>query len=293
LVMAYDEGAIDSVLYSWDQGMTWRLLKISESPFQIENVIIEPEAVSQKFIVYGWEDSSGVLVYLDFSELHTRECQGHDAPDSKDSDYETWTPSDGRTGGKCLMGHKIAYTRRKREAQCYIPEAHERMVFLENCTCTEEDFECDYGFTRKVEGGPCVADKDAVIPPPPTTCQDFQRVSKGYRRVAGDTCVGGEQWDPVLFPCPSVLGHHYGKIILIILLIVVIALVIGNFYHKVEWMGDVVHRVKGWFGDGRGRYRPIGDDHGPASALEDGDEFDLDNDHAHLMNDNERGNGNI
>lgn len=33
--------------------------------------------------------------------------------------------------------------------------------FLETCPCIEDDWECDFGFYRKIEGGPCVpiADK--------------------------------------------------------------------------------------------------------------------------------------
>jgi len=71
IVMAYDEGSTDRLLYSWDQGVSWKELKISDTPIQIENIIIEPEATSERFVVYGWQDDSvGVMIYVDFSELH-------------------------------------------------------------------------------------------------------------------------------------------------------------------------------------------------------------------------------
>ncbi len=121
VVMAYDEGSTDSIMYSWDQGVTWQTHKISEIALQVENIIIEPEAISTHFVIYGWQDDSvGVLIYVDFSELHDlTTCAGHDSPDTPHSDYETWSPSDGRLGGKCLLGHKVSYTRRKRVSQCF------------------------------------------------------------------------------------------------------------------------------------------------------------------------------
>jgi len=30
------------------------------------------------------------------------------------------------------------------------------MMFIDVCECTVEDWECDYGFYRKIDGGPCV-----------------------------------------------------------------------------------------------------------------------------------------
>ncbi len=87
LVMADDTTLSHSVWYSWDSGHSWTELIISDFAFQIENIIIEPTATSQVFIVYGWHENSGVLVYLNFGELHLRECVGRDRPNMEDSDY--------------------------------------------------------------------------------------------------------------------------------------------------------------------------------------------------------------
>jgi len=245
IVMAYDEGSTDSVMYSWDQGISWKTLKISDTPIQVENIIIEPEAVSTHFVVYGWQDDSvGVMIYIDFAELHEmRTCSGHDAADSASSDYETWSPSDGRLGGKCLMGHRVSYTRRKRASQCFNPEDHEREQFIENCPCTAEDFECDYGYKRKIEGGECVPDPDAK-PLPAEKCHDFYYVSKGYRRVSGDTCTNGAQWDRVQVPCSILSSSHFGTILLVLLAFIVIALGVATFYGKLECVEDAVDFLK-------------------------------------------------
>lgn len=51
--MANDQKATDHLLYSYDEGVTWRKLKFSEDPVQITNIITEPANTSQRFIVYG------------------------------------------------------------------------------------------------------------------------------------------------------------------------------------------------------------------------------------------------
>ena len=33
--------------------------------------------------------------------------------------------------------------------------------FIETCECVNDDWECDFGFYRKIEGGPCVSISDA------------------------------------------------------------------------------------------------------------------------------------
>jgi hypothetical protein len=45
--------ATTEIEYSWDEGMTWTALKISENPIFVENIIIEPNSISQQFIIYG------------------------------------------------------------------------------------------------------------------------------------------------------------------------------------------------------------------------------------------------
>ena len=42
--------------------------------------------------------TQGVVVTLDFKDLHEPQCQGADKPGTDGSDYELWTPFDGRHG---------------------------------------------------------------------------------------------------------------------------------------------------------------------------------------------------
>ena len=67
--------------------------------------------------------------------------------------------------------------------------------FVETCPCIEDDWECDYGFYRKIEGGPCVPladnfEEDEVpdLLKPPKDCKNTYMKTRGYRKVSGDYC---------------------------------------------------------------------------------------------------------
>jgi len=42
--------------------------------------------------------NAAFLVYTDFSQLHEPQCKGADNAGDDNSDYELWTPHDGRFG---------------------------------------------------------------------------------------------------------------------------------------------------------------------------------------------------
>jgi hypothetical protein len=60
---------------------------------------------------------AGVLVHFDFSHLHTRDCIGLSQPGTVNSDYETWSPTDGMSN--CILGQTSVYVRRLRDAACF------------------------------------------------------------------------------------------------------------------------------------------------------------------------------
>lgn len=112
--------------------------------------MIEPSASSQKFIVIGFKQSDsveGFVVHLDFTPLHERACQGVWSTSQSSSDFERWSPYDGRHGAQCLLGRHIYYTRRKRNSKCFIDSELPR-PFITNCECTDYDYECDEGYAR-------------------------------------------------------------------------------------------------------------------------------------------------
>lgn len=122
--------------------------------------------------------------------------------------------------------------RRKRENECFNGEEFERKKFIENCECTEEDWECDLGYSRE-KSGPCKSlNKQEIDYSPPGNCSSYYYVSQGYRKVAGDSCIGGVNHEPLKIPCPGYLIDNkwsgYIKVLFLLLLIVVALLVITN-----------------------------------------------------------------
>lgn len=152
--------------FTWDEGQTWSTLQISSFPMIVENIIIEPNSISQQFLLYGVaapaeggeeqeknvSGNKAILTYLDFSSLHVRECEGVYAAQYGygESDYELWSPHDGRhgTSNNCFLGQHVTYERRKQDAECHNGEAYDRVITRTNCECTDLDYECDFGYVR-------------------------------------------------------------------------------------------------------------------------------------------------
>jgi Sortilin, neurotensin receptor 3, len=47
IVIAKKNIAITEIEFSWDEGENWQTLKISDVPVYVENIIIEPNSISQ------------------------------------------------------------------------------------------------------------------------------------------------------------------------------------------------------------------------------------------------------
>lgn len=109
IVLADDQIATDTILYSWNEGISFDKLKFTDSPIEISNIIIEPSNTGTSFVVYGENEfGAGVVVGLDFSSLHQRVCKGVDSPNTEESDFEYWTPN-GNISPSCLLGNNASF----------------------------------------------------------------------------------------------------------------------------------------------------------------------------------------
>lgn len=205
IVMADDLRKTAQVVFSWNEGQSWYDFQVSSVPFEVDNIITEPNVTSTSFIMFGTRSEGvGILYFLRFDSLIFPACKGLWAADSVSSDYETWTASDGVSTDKCLLGQQVTYTRRKRTSQCFNGEKMERPTLVKNCACTQEDYVCDIGFVRSLGSLECKYGGDSMMPTAlkPATCSGtFTR--SAYRKVAGDRCEGGWEPSPVAVPCPS------------------------------------------------------------------------------------------
>jgi len=147
-------------------------------------------------------------LYFDFSELHERKCEAPNFPGQPFSDYELWSPTD-VSGNECLLGRHVVFVRRKPEAQCFNGDFHERITINTSCPCSRDDYTCDFCFQETaVEDPVCILSeecKNAGYDPAkasrPNPCKEFYNVTQGYRKVVGDSCVGGLNLLPQKMSC--------------------------------------------------------------------------------------------
>ncbi|KAI9776593.1 MAG: vacuolar protein sorting/targeting protein PEP1 [Geoglossum umbratile] len=189
------------VFYTLDEGKSWKRHVFSEELMSIDEITTVPTDNSREFLLWGRVVSTRSIatVNLDFSGLpqRSRKCRLEDGEDGK-SDYEIWEPKHPEQEGNCLFGHVRQYHRKKTDAQCYngvqiisTPE------IKRNCSCTRQDFECDWNFERQNDGTckPVGKPKDYS-----QICKDDPNAIEyneptGYRRIPITTCQGGSEFN--------------------------------------------------------------------------------------------------
>jgi hypothetical protein len=206
LLMADWVHATRHAFYSKDQGYSWQKFEFAPEPelVNVANILTELSAMITQFTIYGTSTRTGkgVLYHVDFDQIGLPVCKGLKSPNMDTSDYETWTPSDGKADERCLLGRQKLYTRRKQLAGCLNSQVMEWPVTVKNCTCTEEDYECESGFVRKIGSLECLPENVADYmfdedgnPGVCATAEQFEADS--HRLVSQDTCKGG--WRPKKF----------------------------------------------------------------------------------------------
>ena len=161
------------------------------------------------------------------------------------SQYESWSPGYG-----CVLGRKNTYRRRKPDALCVPLESHDGPD-ADHCTCTAADWECDVGYVRESQDDPDAAcalesGKDAPDDTERGECpaDGYYRITRGYRRVAGDSCIDGadDPFAPSRKWCGNEVSGSPGASrapLFIVLGIAVITLAIGGawVYRRAKVLG--------------------------------------------------------
>jgi hypothetical protein len=110
MLLVDDTKAVDSIMYTFDQGLTFQSIKLdpeSKTKYKITEVTTEPQSTSQKFVLFGYSESNSrelVAFHFDFSGLHDRQCISD--INFSNTDFEKWTPSS-KTGNNCLFGKQV------------------------------------------------------------------------------------------------------------------------------------------------------------------------------------------
>ncbi|KAG1874332.1 hypothetical protein F4604DRAFT_2009684 [Suillus subluteus] len=198
IVIVNDKEPTDHVLFTTDEGLTWREFKFTTEKIRVRDIMTVPGDTSRKFMLLGrYPTTAGsVIVHLDFSSLTHRKCLV-DAQNPGHDDFELWSPSEERDS-LCLFGRQTLYHRRKRDVNCVVGDTSKALdKVVRNCRCTLQDFECAFNHIRNGEGE-CVLLLGASPLPPDDSCRDredywYERTT--YRKVPYSTCEGGDRID--------------------------------------------------------------------------------------------------
>ncbi|KAG7282267.1 hypothetical protein CRUP_033794, partial [Coryphaenoides rupestris] len=121
-------------------GETWTEFQFSKREVYVYQLLTEPGEKSTIFTIFGsYADQrhSWLILQVNASDVLGVPCA--------EADYKRWSPSDER-GNDCLLGRQIVFKRRTPHATCFNGEEFDRPVTATNCSCTRQDYECDYGF---------------------------------------------------------------------------------------------------------------------------------------------------
>jgi hypothetical protein len=66
----------DCARYSWNEGLNWTSFTFWNHHVEVENIITHPSGAAQVFLLYGRRNGKGVIMQLDFSTVHKRQCRG-------------------------------------------------------------------------------------------------------------------------------------------------------------------------------------------------------------------------
>uniref|UniRef100_A0A8B9H7A1 Sortilin-related receptor, L(DLR class) A repeats containing n=1 Tax=Astyanax mexicanus TaxID=7994 RepID=A0A8B9H7A1_ASTMX len=188
ILMAISQGGSTKTLkFSTNEGETWTEFQFSEQEVYVYQLLTEPGEKSTIFTIFGSyadQKHSWLILQVNATDVLGVPCT--------DGDYKHWSPSDERGNG-CLLGRELVYKRRTPHATCFNGEDFDRPVSLSNCSCTRQDYECDYGFmlTEDLSLQVCVPDPEFLgnLYAPPVPCP----VGTTYRRSKGRASVVHQQ----------------------------------------------------------------------------------------------------
>lgn len=154
------EGPTDEVQFSLDQGACFHKVKLPQSML-VENIRVDSERASNVFLIIGTacvkssthpdcsftggSNPPGLMYAIDLPDVVGGDWRVCDI--GKDSeDYENFTFK----GGACILGAQRTMQRRSAEKFCADPPSWNPSVEKGNdCQCTYEDVECEFGYERK------------------------------------------------------------------------------------------------------------------------------------------------
>ncbi|KAF8325469.1 Oligoxyloglucan reducing end-specific cellobiohydrolase [Cantharellus anzutake] len=238
LVLVNDEGPTDKVLYSTNEGTSWKEYQFGDS-IRAASIVTMTAETNRKFILFGHTSAGkSVAVHLDFSSITSRQC-ALKLEDPAHDDFELWSPSEEREE-QCLFGRQTLYRRRLRDRDCSVGDQVQNLQkIVKNCQCIETDFECEFNHIRNSTGQCVLAEGAAPLPPNlEEMCLedpdlDYWHERTAYRKIPYSTCQDGARpdWGPA-HSCGGVRGRSGMFWLSIFLLPFAITGVVTYYYYR-------------------------------------------------------------
>ncbi|XP_046916128.2 uncharacterized protein LOC124496636 [Dermatophagoides farinae] len=195
-------GPTNELYYSIDDGYSFTLLKFHPNKIRVYGLLTEPGEKTATFTIFGSAEKrhEWIVIQVNFTEIF-------DSPCRMPTDYKEWSPHDFES--KCLLGSTQIFLRRIPSRKCYNGNEFARPVYQINCPCKHSDYECDLGYmpVTKSIGFHCELVHESWLESINySNCSPGRMFNKtkGFRKLPGDTCEGGEEdwYSPHLLPCP-------------------------------------------------------------------------------------------
>ncbi len=186
------------ILYSVDNGDAWKTYQLNEA---VSIVHLDTSLIpnNDRMLLLGlyYENPNGEgseLLTIDFGKLaRLRSCSDYESVFKIDSDFELVTVQ------QCLMGQRTTVLQKKRDYECLLLEGQKTVSYFDQpCLCTENDYECDVGYSY-IEEGTCQPREHFIgeLKKVHRECVfgEYFHLTSGYRKVPGNQCLGGVQKD--------------------------------------------------------------------------------------------------
>ncbi|KZP04862.1 Oligoxyloglucan reducing end-specific cellobiohydrolase [Athelia psychrophila] len=236
LIMANDEEPTDHVLFSTNEGLTWREYKFGEEKVRVKSIVTVPSDTSRRFILMATNPrtTASIAVHLDFSALTHTQCV-LDPDDLNHDDFELWSPSEERSE-LCLFGRQTMYHRRIRDKNCVVgkqEKVEEKIV--KNCACVASDFECEFNYERTTTGQ-CELAFGATPLPDDDSCrngEEYWYERTGYRKIPHSSCEDGDRPDRGhRHVCPGIGAHGFFFWLFVLFVPFAFTAMVGTWYYR-------------------------------------------------------------
>ncbi|MFT7804394.1 sortilin-like [Arapaima gigas] len=243
--------------FSTDEGQCWHVYNFTRDPIYFTGLASEPGARSVNLSIWGYRETLlnqyWVSITIDFSKIFPRDCEEKDYVEWLAHSDDLSNPDDG-----CMLGYKEKFLRLRKDSVCLKGRDYAINKQPTACTCTRDDFLCDFGYYRQENSSECVEQPDLkghIL----EFClhgRKEQLQTSGYRKIPGDKCesgfvperkvidLSGKCVSNLLEPEPLMTSSNSTTIVVAVVLVLVVSVIAGVLFVKKYVCGGrfLVHR---------------------------------------------------